>query len=285
MTAPAGAGPPGRPRRPSGRASSGLEEMCGDQVVGGEQDRRATRPRSTVSEGLWPGRWSTRSVRSRKLELARRRRAAAVTSTAEPHARKPRRDRPQRRDDFGGDAVAQHQSPPRSRRRARRSRAVVAQVGRERLQRRDLGARAAGEDRGQAEVVHVLVGDARAARCPRSRGRARRAPARARPAPWPSWARVDQRQRRVLDQVGVDAADQERRRDRQAMDAGAAARRAARSGSSSARRLALGARSRADQREHLVAAALHVLRGDERLQAQAQQRLGVGGRTLKCQSS
>src|SRR6202453_4523793 len=36
-------------------------------------------------------------------------------------------------------------------------------------------------------------------------------------------------------------------------------------------------RSRADQREHLIAPAFHVLSGDERLEAQAQQRLGVGG--------
>ena len=76
-------------------------------------------------------------------------------------------------------------------------------------------------------------------------------------------ARVHQRQRLVLDQVDVHAADGERGGDRHAVHA----RR--RGGGERVRR------SRPDQRQHLVALLLHVLVGDQRLQVQAQQRLGV----------
>ena len=81
---------------------------------------------------------------------------------------------------------------------------------------------------------------------------------------------VDQRERVVLDQVGVDAPDRERRRDPQQVDA--------RLGGARERRLGgeLGSCSRADQRQHLLGAGLHLLLA-EGLEVQAQQRLGVGG--------
>jgi len=88
------------------------------------------------------------------------------------------------------------------------------------VQRGDLGARAAREDRHEAEVVDVLMGyddqpevlHAVAARRERALELVeRRAGVR---------AAVDQRERLVLDEVGVDAADDERRRQRQAVDAG-----------------------------------------------------------------
>ena len=67
-------------------------------------------------------------------------------------------------------------------------------------------------------------------------------------------ADVDQRQRVVVDQVAVDPADPERRGDRQAVDH---------------ERISASSSSRA---------ALHVLLGDQALEVQAQQRLGVGRR-------
>ena len=63
---------------------------------------------------------------------------------------------------------------------------------------------------------------------------------------------VDERQRRVLDQLAVDAPDRERRRDRDAVDAGLG-------GPGVEVLCARRRRSRADQPEHLVAPALHVL--------------------------
>ena len=79
----------------------------GDQVVGGQQDRAALVVEKTVSEGLWPGRCSTRRVRSREHQLL-----AVGERPRDLHRRAPgaeaRRDRAQRGHDFAGDAVAQH---------------------------------------------------------------------------------------------------------------------------------------------------------------------------------
>ena len=70
---------------------------------------------------------------------------------------------------------------------------------------------------------------------------------------------VDERERLVLDQVDVHPPDRERRRDRvDPVDP-------------------VGVTLTADQLEHLVALLLHVLAGDERLEVQPQQRLGVRG--------
>jgi hypothetical protein len=227
-----------------------------------------------VSEGLCPGRCSTRSVRSRSSS-SRRRLSGLVTSTAEPHARKLA-ETARSAVTIRGDAVAQHQLLGEAVFEVGLL-AVAREERRERVERRDLRAGAAREDRGQAEVVHVLVGDheqldvldrvpvrgQRLLELVQRLGRVR--------------ARVDERQRRVLDQVGVDAPDHERRGDRQAVDARVGGERQRRALLRADSPAALIRRSRADQREHLVAAALHVLGRDERLQAQAQQRLGVGG--------
>ena len=97
--------------------------------------------------------------------------------------------------------------------------------------------------------------------------------------------RVDQRQRRVLDQVGVDPPDHERRRDREAVDARGGRRR---------ERLAL----------ELLLAGAHGLAAHERISASTSSRRRsmsstetsdsrhrrssgsvLEGRTLKCQSS
>ena len=89
-------------------------------------------------------------------------------------------------------------------------------------------------------------------------------------------AGVDQRQRLVLDQVAVDPSDQERRRQRHPVDPGALPRSASGVlGAGSARRARV-AHERITA-EHLVAPTLHVLVRAQRLQAQAQQRLGVRG--------
>ena len=84
-------------------------------------------------------------------------------------------------------------------------------------------------------------------------------------------AGVDQRQRIVLDQVAVDPPDEERRRDRERMDSA----RGPPAPELSRRVVRATGRSRADQREHLVAAPLHVLARAQRLEAEPQQRLGV----------
>ena len=101
-------------------------------------------------------------------------------------------------------------------------RGEVLDHGREQVQRADLGARAAREDVDEPEVVDVLVGDddapevldAVAVRGQRALELVERL-ARVR-------ARVDERQRVVLDQVAVDAPDRERRRDREPVEPAAA---------------------------------------------------------------
>ena len=80
---------------------------------------------------------------------------------------------------------------------------------------------------------------------------------------------VDEGQRLVLDQVAVDPPDRERGRDLQPRGCPPLRRCAA--------RLGLARASRADQRQDLVALCLHVLARDERLEVEAQQRLGVRG--------
>ena len=185
---------------------------------------------------------------------------------ARPPGAKGARHRAQGVRDVRGNPVAEHQ---------RLGELVVAlgvlgvrrQVGREQVERGDLGPRAPGQDVEQPEVVDVLVGDDEqlevldrvtvrvqlALELVQRLGRVR--------------ARVHERQRLVLDQVRVDPPDRERRGDR----AGGGCRRRTRAPARPPRRR----RSRADQREHLVAAALHVLVRHQRLEAQAQQRLGV----------
>ncbi len=170
-----------------------------------------------MSEGLWPGRYSTRSVRSRSFSSS-----PAVsgrsTSTVQPHARKLA--------ETARSAVTTSVGTPwRSMMRAAKrssssdSLAEVAQPAVEALQGRHLRAGAPREDRGEADVVDVLVGDHQQLQV------LDRVPARGERlfelverlgGVGPG---VDQRERVVLDQVGVDAAHREGRGDREAVDA------------------------------------------------------------------
>ena len=127
------------------------------------------------------------------------------------------RHRAQRGHDVARDAVAQHQ----------RLGELVVALGmvrevldqrREQVERADLRVRAAGEDVDQAEVVDVLMGDhdplevldAVAVVAQRALELVQRLAA--------VGPDVDDRQRVVLDQVAVDPADHERRRDRERVD-------------------------------------------------------------------
>ena len=88
-------------------------------------------------------------------------------------------------------------------------------------------------------------------------------------------ARVDQRQRVVLDQVGVDPPDREGRGDPQQMDPASAARASAASAVSG---------SPADDAQDLLGAGLHLLLVEP---SRLSRRSGsvFEGRTLKCQLS
>ena len=171
----------------------------------------------TVSEGEWPGRCRTRSVRSRELQHlavgqpARDRRAAAPG--AERARDRAQRGRPRRAGSRGAASA-----PRRTRRRApprRRSPRAAARAGRARTT-------SAPERRARMSTSPMwsmcwwvtTIRSRSSIRWPCSRERAlelveRLAGVR---------ARVDERQRVVLDQVAVDAPDRERRRDRDAVD-------------------------------------------------------------------
>ncbi len=184
---------------------------------------------------------------------------------------------PQREARLVGDAVAGHHGAG-ERVVGVLELAVAGEPRREQVERRDLGAGAPGEDVDEAHVVHVLVAhedqleilDAMPERREALLELVERA-ARVRPG-------VEQRERVVLEQVDVDPADGEGRRDRDAADA---------LRDRLARRLALRIPERDGGRAGGLAgherissrtssrAALHVLDGDERLEAQPQQRLGV----------
>ena len=208
-----------------------------DEVVGGEQDPAVGVPEHRVRRASGPGGAATSSSRSRND-----RRSPSWSGRVTRRARAPgaegARDRAQREDHVLGDPVAAHQ---------RVGELVVElgvvgvalDVGREHVEGGDLGAGAAREHVEQPEVVDVLVGDDEQLEV------LDRVPARGeRPLELVQrlgrvGARVDERQRVVLDQVRVDAADRERRRDGEAVDPGVLARPST--------------RSRADEAEDLVA--------------------------------
>ncbi len=125
--------------------------------------------RKTVSEGLCPGRWSTRSVRSRSAS-SEPSLSGLVTSTGAPQPRKLADTARSAVDDFCGDAVAQHQAlreavfevrlaPEAARERARAPRAPRP--------RRPSGARGSM----RARNGRCAGGSRSAARCPRRGGR------------------------------------------------------------------------------------------------------------------
>ena len=215
----------------------------------------------TVSDGLCPGRCSTSSLRSRSSSDL-----AVGERPGDPGARAPGTEAPrdalQGDHDVLGNPAAQHQL----RREPVVELGVLGEVreppGGE-AERGDVGARVLDDDLDQPEVVDVLVGDDHELEIVD------------RVAPLGQLvlelverlagvrARVDQRERLVLDQVAVDPADGERRGDAQAVDARFAAARARASSGVT------------DQREDLVALALHVLARDQRFEVEPQERLGV----------
>ena len=191
-----------------------------------------------------------------------------VTSTWEPQPRKLRETLCRAAVDLLGDAAAQHQLD----REAVLGLGVLVEVG-EALggdaDRGDLGAGVLDDDLDQAEVVDVLVGDDhqlevvdRVAALAELALQLVERLAGVGPG-------VDQGQRLVLDQVAVDPADRERGRDREAVDSGQRRLLERRLGG----QLAHARISRQD----LVALRFHVLAGDQRLEVEPQQRLGVGG--------
>ena len=191
---------------------------------------------------MWAIRWSAheqetallvpeqrvaRAVAGAKLDLERAVRELHPLAVAElpghvrpraPGAEAPR-DAPQRDRQVLRDPVAAHQ---RDRELVLELHVLVVALDERRqdVDRRDLGARAGDEDLDQAEVVDVLVADQDQLEV------LDRVPgvfelvlelverlARVRPG-------VEERQRRVLDQVAVHPADRERSRDPQPVDAG-----------------------------------------------------------------
>jgi hypothetical protein len=129
------------------------------------------------------------------------------------------RDRLQRGHDVPWDAVAQHD--PRGELVVRlRLGGEVLQVRDRDVDGGDLGARGGHHERDQPQMVDVLMGDdhqldllERVAECLHAAAQLVERGARVR-------ARVHQRQRLVLDQVGVHAPDRERRRDGHPVDPG-----------------------------------------------------------------
>ena len=184
MTSACGRGPSGSGSLPSGRASRGFEEMWAIRWSAASSDgapsRRGRRcPRGCVRGGAARAGCGRRSTSSEPSA------SGLVTSTAEPQRAEARRHRPQRGHDFAGDAVAQHDPLGEGVVEVGLV-AVGGQVAGQRLDRRHLGAGAPGEDRGQPEVVHVLVADDEQLDVLDRVPAGVRAAARARPAPWPS---------------------------------------------------------------------------------------------------
>ena len=207
-----------RSRRAAGRCR-GFEEMCAIRWSAQMRISRSASQKS-VSDGLCPGRCCTSSDRSRSFSCSPSW-SGRVTFAFAPQARKLRETRAQRHHDVLRDSVAEHQ---------RGGELVVAldvvsEVLDERhddVDRRDVRARSVGDDLDQPQVVDVLVGQDDQLdvgdRPPQVRQLVLQLVERlARVGPG-----VDEGQRLVLDQVAVDAADGERRRDLQAMDAGLA---------------------------------------------------------------
>ena len=235
------------PRSPSGRVNSGFDEIWPIRWSPPIRIRRCA-SQNTVSLGLWPGRWMTSSDRSRSSQ-----RAAGLERTRDDDARSPRpvagRHRAQRVDHVPGNPMTQQLT---------RGEAVVElhvlpealEVGRQLVEGRNVAPRPAGDDRREADVVHVLVRQDQQTDLLDPVAQRVEAPLEFIERDTRVRTRVDQRQRVVVDHVEVDRADRERRRYRKTVDAG---------GGGDGKRLAP-LRSRADQLEHLVPAAHHVLR-------------------------
>ena len=187
-----------------------------DQVVGGDQDPPALVPEDRVRRAVAGSVEDLELAVAQREELAVGQRAGDVRLAAPCPER--RRHLTQRLDDVLRDAVSEHH----------RCRELVVPGGgggeildeaAKRVDRRDLRAGVARDDVDEPEVVHVLVGeddqldvvDRIAVLGELMVELVERAPG-VRPG-------VDERQRLVLDQIRVHAADGERRRDPQDVDA------------------------------------------------------------------
>ena len=140
----------------SGRDDQRVGRDPREQMVAGDQDLPLLVPEDRVRRAV-PGRWKIRSVRSRELELlAVAQRDGHAPARAEGAER--RGQRPEHGGQVVGHPVAAHD---------RLGELVVGggaarealEVGAEQVQRGHLGARAAGQDLEQAEMIHVLVGE------------------------------------------------------------------------------------------------------------------------------
>ncbi len=157
-----------------------------EQVVAGDQRASALVVEDRVRGAVAGAVQHAQRAVAQLQRLPRGERAIHLDGAA-PRA-EARGDGAQRGDDVGGDPVAEHD--------ARREAVIelglgaeVAQAAVEALQGGDLRAGAPREDRGEAEVVDVLVGDDQQLQVLDRVPVRRRAPVRARRAPWRSWAR------------------------------------------------------------------------------------------------
>ncbi len=189
----------------------------GEQVVPTDQHPPLRVPEDRVGGAV------ARAMEHLEAPVAQCQRVAVVELPVDGPARSERPERSPHRPERGGE-VPGHSVAAHHRlgelvvgRGADRE---VPQVRAERVQAGHLRARAAGEDLEQPEVIHVLVGEHdqlevldRVAECGQPPLELVERLARVRPS-------VYERQRLVLDQVAVDAPDQERSGDGQLVDAG-----------------------------------------------------------------
>ncbi len=158
MTSACGRGPSGRVAAERPR-EQGVRGDVRDQVVGRRAGSSATRRGRPCPRGCGRGgaaraacgraARSSLAVAQRPGDLDRR----APGAEARRHG--PQRGRRLRRGCRGAASSARRSASSSSVSLRRKSRSYGASA----VERRHLGARAPGEDRGQAEVVHVLVGD------------------------------------------------------------------------------------------------------------------------------
>ena len=180
----------GRPlsgrRRPAAGRRAGWRR-CGRADGRRRSGSARSSSQNTVSDGLWPGRCSTCSVRSRSSSVSPSR-SGRVTRPLEPNALNACADRREHGREVAGT--------PWRRMIARRELVIrrgagteVAQVATSRSNAATSAPERRVEDLEQPEVVHVLVGDDDQLQVLDRVAQRARAPARARRATCPSWAR------------------------------------------------------------------------------------------------
>ena len=188
-----------------------------DEVVGGDQDPA----RAVVQDDV--GRRVAGPVVHVQLAVAQPQDRAFVQRARDVHRAAPaaerRRDAAQREAHVVGDPVLAHDLRREDVVLLDRL-AVVAEPRRQGAERRDLRAGTLREQAGEPRVVEVLVGEDDELEVLEPVPEAREPAFQHVQRPRGVRADVDERQRRVLDEPAVDAPDRERRRDRDAMDAG-----------------------------------------------------------------